>query len=452
MCGILQNWPQSTQAGHTKSVAPDPSCTTRSPTSPYVTPTPPPRYRGAGVGGGGAGAAALGPGRSLRLDSLQWHNRVPRSRRRASAMLLLVLLACATAVGVAQPIIGGQGKWRFQYRPELVPLPPAEAPNNANGHGLALDAATGEFYFTFQPKAVANATRALVRFSPDGRTGTLLGRPGPGGLAAGTPHGLKMEHDAVAGRTFLYHANNAQKVWKTDLNGTVVWVRDFADWKTERPQYWPILPTDAVVVPGTDLLLVADGYGSSFVHGLNKNTGEYVEGSTFGGKGGTIQPLRFNTPHGISLDPRVRAPAGSPAHAPVFVVSDRSNERLVWVLANGEFVASAPMRDRGPGMALPCNVDTHVDPDAGPVAVVPSLGTSLSDLTGASVGIFNGSNALLSTIAVADLIGDLGHQHPHDAIFLPNGDLVVCCWSGPGNPGQGPAKGTISYWQRLPRK
>ena len=36
------------------------------------------------------------------------------------------------------------------------------------------------------------------------------------------------------------------------------------------------------------------------------------------------------------------------------------------------------------------------------------------------------------------------------AVFLPNGDAIVCCWSGPPNtePVQGPAKGTISYWKR----
>ena len=42
-----------------------------------------------------------------------------------------------------------------------------------------------------------------------------------------------------------------------------------------------------------------------------------------------------------------------------------------------------------------------------------------------------------------------GTEHPHDAIWLPNGDFVLCCWSGPSNPGQGPSKGTISYWEKV---
>ncbi len=51
----------------------------------------------------------------------------------------------------------------------------------------------------------------------------------------------------------------------------------------------------------------------------------------------------------------------------------------------------------------------------------------------------------LGLIEVAKEIGHLGHQHPHDAIILPGGDVVVCCWSG-ASDGQGPAMGTISYW------
>ena len=31
------------------------------------------------------------------------------------------------------------------------------------------------------------------------------------------------------------------------------------------------------------------------------------------------------------------------------------------------------------------------------------------------------------------------HDHPHDAIFLPNGDMVVATW----NPGR------LSYWKKL---
>lgn len=332
--------------------------------------------------------------------------------------------------------LSGQGAWQYRYVPSLATLPDSEAANDQNGHGVTKDS-HGNIYFTFVPKKVNHYTQVLVKFAPDGTNATLLGKPGPEGLSGGVPHGLRIEEDPATGKGFFYHANNAQKVMKTDLEGNIVWTADFSQWKTQKPQYWPIKPTDAIVVPGTDVLLVADGYGSSFVHALNKTTGEYLENRTFGGKGTTTEPLRFNTPHGINVDARMPG---------TFVVSDRSNSRLVWFTAEGKFIKTVPTVH-----PLPCNVDVHDDALAGLVAVVPSLGHSYSSLTNGSVEIYDGNSALLSTIEVAGLIGYLGHQHPHDAIFLPNGDVVVCCWGGPANPGQGPAKGTISYWRREPQ-
>lgn len=48
-----------------------------------------------------------------------------------------------------------------------------------------------------------------------------------------------------------------------------------------------------------------------------------------------------------------------------------------------------------------------------------------------------------ATPQVAALLGHAGpssgHKHPHDAIFLANGDIAVCTW----NPGK------ISYWRKL---
>jgi len=92
------------------------------------------------------------------------------------------------------------------------------------------------------------------------------------------------------------------------------------------------------------------------------------------------------------------------------------------------------------------------DKEAGKVSIVPSLGINYTNLWEGSTAIYAPNGTVLSVIEVAKHIGHLGHQHPHDAVFLPNGDVVVCCWSGPGTPGMSPAKGTISYWKRLQHK
>ena len=341
----------------------------------------------------------------------------------------------------SHPIIGGQGSWKFQYRPDLANLPQSAADNIANGHGLVLNRENHKFYFTWQSKSVESTTYALASFDSDAENVRLLGSPGPIGLAAGTPHGLRTEHDKETGSAFLYHANNNQRVTKTTSAGEIIWSTSFSDWNVSHPEYWPIRPTDAIVVPGTDLLLVADGYGSSFIHFLNKTNGKFLEGMSFGGKGNATSPrVQFNTPHSVSLETRKLASAAS---QPVFIVSDRSNNRFVWVLPDGTFVKEKSVLDAAP---LPCNID--IEPKTG-TAIVPSLGLAYSNLTRGRVSIFSKNHELLSTVEVAELIGDLGHQHPHDAIWLPSGDFILCCWSGPNNPGQGPARGTISYWQRL---
>jgi hypothetical protein len=350
----------------------------------------------------------------------------------------------------AAPIISGQGDYVFEYDPVTLQqtlfklIPPSQL---LNGHGLCLDKATGDLYFTYQPAVVNDTTQALVRFTGDGfGTATLIGDPL---LAQGVPHGLRIEVDTDAKQSFLYHANNGQIVTKTTLAGKIVWMTNLNNWETEYPQYWPIRPTDAVVVPGTNILLVADGYGSSWIHQFDKNTGVYLKVS-WGGPGNTISPLKLSVPHGINLDPR--------AHfsTPTFVICDRSNHRFIWADAIGNVIDHEVVDATKYGMTLPCNVDIVVDKFTNNmVGVVPSLGDSdQSAFINGSVAIFSTeigtSSSILSLIEVEQLIGNLGHQHPHDALLLANGDLVVCCWSGPSDGSKfGPAKGTISYWRRV---
>jgi len=345
----------------------------------------------------------------------------------------------------SQPIISGQGDFVFEYDPTTLQkslfglIDPSQL---LNGHGLCKDQ-QGNLYFTFQPAVVGPTSQALVRFSPTFEA-SLSGHPL---LSQGVPHGLRIEHDPKVKQSFLYHANNAATITKTTLDGNIIWMSNFSSWQSQYPQYWPILPTDAVVVPNTDILLVADGYGSSYIHMLDKNTGTYL-GKSWGGKGNSNNPVKLYTPHGINVDSRYQS------NTPIFVISDRSNHRFVWTDANGKFFDEITAASAA-GMSFPCNVDIIQDKYTQEmVAVTPSLGDSNQGaFLNGSVAIYRGFGAhteVLSRIEVEKLIGHLGHQHPHDAVLLQNGDLVVCCWSGPSDGSQfGPAKGTISYWKRI---
>lgn len=173
------------------------------------------------------------------------------------------------------------------------------------------------------------------------------------------------------------------------------------------------------MVPDSPYVFMADGYGSSLIHVYTIN-GEYT-GNTFGGIG-TDDGL-FQTCHSINYDPRTKQ----------IVVSDRENHRHQWFDFDptdpSAFTFSHKANTTTSGNASrPCNMRFK---NGKGMSVVP-------DLVG-PVGILNENNELVSTIEVGALLGDLGHKYPHDAMFLPNGDVVVATW----NPGR------MSYWQLL---
>ncbi len=295
-------------------------------------------------------------------------------------------------------VIGGSGAFRYQYLPDKLVLPAAV--KMRHGHGLCHDAA-GNIYFTYEPETVDAATRCLVRFAPDGNGAQLLGSDNT--LAFGAPHGLNIHVDA-AGKAHLYHANNAATVFKTTLQGDIEWTQK---WPPAMGNYHP---TDALVTPDGQRVLVADGYGSSMIHALGTADGVYA-GKSWGGLGAAHG--EFNCPHGITYDPRRK----------LLLVADRGNHRLEYYSLNGLYQSSVET----PASKAPCNADVWGD-----YVLVP-------DLDGPLV-ILDKDNQAVSVIDVGKLLGSQGFQHPHDAIWLPNGDIVVCTW----NPGR------LGYWKRLP--
>lgn len=296
-----------------------------------------------------------------------------------------------------QPVASGSEKFRYEYVPEKLVLPPEV--RMKNGHGLCHDA-QGNIYFTFEPEEVRERTRCLVRFSPDGTGPVLLGADNA--LAHGVPHGLNI-HLEEDGRAVLYHANNDATVHKTTLEGDVLWTQKWT------PQMGNYKPTDAVAPPKGDRLIVADGYGSSMIHVLKTADGIYA-GKSWGGLGSGHGEL--NCPHGITYDPR----------RGLLLTADRGNKRLEYFTLTGSYHSTIQAKE----ITAPCNADVWGD-----YLLVP-------DLDGPLV-ILDGDNRPVSVIEVGRLLGHLGFRHPHDAIWLSNGDIAVCTW----NPGR------LAYWRRL---
>lgn len=300
----------------------------------------------------------------------------------------------------ASPIVSGSGAFRYQFVPSKLQLP--ESVRMRHGHGLVRDT-NGDIYFTYEPEVVEPQTRVLVRFAPDGTGATLLGSDNS--LAYGAPHGLNIQVTKDGNRV-LYHANNAATVHKTTLDGQVIWTQK---WPAQMGNY---KPTDVVVPPGSDRVLVADGYGSSMIHALKTADGVYA-GKSWGGTGRSHGEL--SCPHGITFDPRKG----------LLLVADRGNKRLEYYQPNGIYQSTVEQQE----IQAPCNVDIQGD-----YALVP-------DLNG-PVFILDRENKVISTVEVGKLLGDQGFKHPHDAIWLENGDIAVCTW----NPGR------IGYFKRLPQE
>lgn len=296
-----------------------------------------------------------------------------------------------------KPLVSGSGEFRYQYVPEKLALP--SEVKMRNGHGLCLDT-QGNIYFTFEPEQVDEHTRSLVRFAPDGTGATLLGSDNS--LAHGVPHGLNIHNDKDS-QPALYHANNDATVHKTTLDGHILWTQKWS------PQMGNYKPTDAVVPPAGERVVVADGYGSSMLHMLKTSDGVYA-GKSWGGLGSAHGEL--NCPHGITYDPRRK----------LLLTADRGNKRLEYFTLNGAYHSTIEARE----ITAPCNADIRGDH-----VLVP-------DLDGPLV-ILDKDNKVVSVIEVGKLLGDRGFRHPHDAIWLANGDIAVCTW----NPGR------LGYWKRI---
>merc|ERR1712194_856718 len=146
---------------------------------------------------------------------------------------------------------------------------------------------------------------------------------------------------------------------------------------------------------------------------------------TYGGKGGRDEHGKFSTNHGCTWDPRNQQ----------IGVSDRANSRIEYYEIDPkspdkfEYKSTVDLRPSLGAGTLPCNI--RIYPEQEGRAIVP-------DLSG-PVAVLDKDDKVISVVNVSVLLAEEGTKHPHDAIFLANGDMVVGAW----------APGRISYWKKL---
>lgn len=295
------------------------------------------------------------------------------------------------------PLILGKGDHRYECIHDWLRPPAGLAWGDT--HGLAQDAA-GRIYVAHTVHASSSKPDAIVVFDESGAFLTAWGAAFRGGA-----HGLDVRTEKDG--EFLYHCDtNRRLVVKTDLKGETVWE---AGAPKECPAYDTpntYCPTNVAFLPDGDLL-VGDGYGSSYIHRYHA-AGKFVKTVITPGKA----PGQVNCPHGLWVDTRTGTPR--------LAVADRGNRRVQYFTLDGQHQGFATE-----GIRMPCHFKTRGD-----VLLVPDLESVITLLDKNDkpiVHLGDGHPSALRGQPREKFVPGT-FIHPHTAIFLKNGDILVAEW------------------------
>lgn len=337
----------------------------------------------------------------------------------AGAAIITGAPAVLTAQKSDGPLIVGDGDYKYEVIHEWPQLPDKYTWQTT--HNVAVDQA-GNLYVIHEGRADQPNHPSIFVFDEAGKFIRAFGNQFQGG-----GHGIEIREEG--GQEFLYVcAYQMKKTFaKLDLKGETVWQQYApmesgvyaAEENTKPTGQWGrdrFMPTNFAFLDDGGFLL-ADGYGSFYVHRYDKN-GKWI--SHFGGPGkgeGT-----FNTPHGIWVDQRA-------GRAPSIVVCDRANHTLQYFTMDGKYLETLK------GYGLPANAETWKN-----LLVVPELH--------ARVTLLNEKNEVVARLGedVARVTAPDGKQirgdkskwlagkfvHPHDACFGHDGSIYVAEWVGTG--------------------
>lgn len=307
----------------------------------------------------------------------------------------------AAKPAASAPIIVGSGEHRYEVVHDWL-QPPAGIVYG-DTHGVAQDAA-GNIYLAHTVHSSSTTKDAVLVFTRDGAFVRSFGAEFAGGA-----HGLDLHKEG--GTEFLYHCDTGRrKVVKTRLDGTVLWEAGcpMESGVYEKPEAW--CPTNAAFAPdGT--VIIGDGYGSSFIHAFSPE-GKWQRIIARPGK----EPGQVSCPHGLLVDTRGTAFSKEPTLA----VADRGNRRIQYLALDGKHLGFVTE-----GMRLPCDMKTR-----GELMLVPDLESIVTIVDGKNKPIAQLCDGHPSQLRGAPREKFIPGKfvHPHDAIWLANGDILVAEW------------------------
>jgi hypothetical protein len=210
----------------------------------------------------------------------------------AAAGLVPRLPANRTSAAPTEPIILGQGHYRYECQHDWGRLP--DTIQYGLTHGVAVDRA-GNVYVLHTSRTTSPVKDTVVVFDP---AGNFLRSWGSEYFK--TAHGFDLIQED--GREIFYITDMARGLFKTTLDGQVIW-------HVAKPPFYDThkdlkyTPTNVAVAPSGDVYF-ADGYGSWFIHHLDKH-GNYKR--TFGGPNDDDTRATIH-PHGLYVDTRGKEP------------------------------------------------------------------------------------------------------------------------------------------------
>lgn len=314
-----------------------------------------------------------------------------------TAVTATVVALGSIARSSQEKVILGSGSHKFEWVPDWL-VPPFNI-KYGDTHGLAQDA-HGRIYLSHTVHSTSECPDGVCVFDESGKFITSWGPQFRGGS-----HGLDIRKEGK--EEFLYHCDTNRQVFcKTKLDGHVVWEKGVPMEANVYDDKHRFVPTNIAFAPNGDFF-VADGYGSSYIHRYDIHA-NYK--STFGGPG--TDKGKTNCPHGIWLDSR--------DHNPKLAVADRANRRIQYFDLEGKH-----MNFVTEGMRLPCHFSIRkgemVVPD------LDSIITILDESNKVIVQLGDGAPTNLRDHPRSDFLTGK-FIHPHDTIFLRNGDILVAEW------------------------
>ena len=314
----------------------------------------------------------------------------------AGALIVGPQLASSRPAPIQGPVLG-EGSHRYECLHNWLTAP--SGMRFGDTHGVAQDS-KGHIYLAHTVHAESQVQDAICVYDEAGDFVRSFGADFAGGA-----HGLDIRRE---GRTeFLYHCDTKRKlVVKTDLMGKLVWAIGAPKASGKYSNGEPFVPTNVCFAPDGGFY-VADGYGSSWIHRYDASA-SYV--STFGGKGSDAGQV--NCPHGLWLDTRHKEP--------MIVVADRSNRRLQYFDLKGESIGMATE-----GVRLPCHFSFRND-----LMLVPDLESVVTIMDKNNRVVAQLGDGYPSALRDRPRSEHINGKfiHPHDAMFLRNGDILVAEW------------------------